>query len=54
MNNSNLSFKFCKPKMYDSEETSENLIIGDENDEIQEYTDGNDAGSIEADTSPSR
>ena len=46
-------FKIQKPKTQTSKTMSIDLNIGGENYEIQEHRNGNDAGSIETDTSTS-
>ena len=48
-----LNFKSQKPKTQISKNMSIDLSIGGENSEIQERTDGNDAGSTKTNTSAS-
>lgn len=48
-----LSFKSQKPKTQTSKTMSIDLSVGGENDEVQEHTDGNDAGNTKTDTSAS-
>ena len=40
-------------KCIETDSLKEKISVGGENDEIQEYTDGNDAGDIKTDTSSS-
>ena len=46
-------FKSQKPRVQTSKKMSIDLNVGGENDEVQEHTDGNDAGNTETDTSAS-
>ncbi len=48
--NYTLKFNTQKPKTQTSKTMSIDLLFGGENDEVQEHTDGNDAGSIETNT----
>lgn len=45
--------KPLKPKTKIPKKNSISLLVGGENDEVQEHTDGNDAGSTKTDTSAS-
>lgn len=47
------SFLFKKGPGKASEPLESQTLFGGENDEVQEYTDGNDAGDIKTDTSAS-
>ena len=48
-----ISFKSQKPRVQTSKKASINLTVGGEIDDVQEHTDGNDAGNTETDTSAS-
>lgn len=54
MDSNELQFNTKRPKGCISKKMFLNLTIGGEDIEVQEYTDGNDAGSVKNNSSASR